>query len=145
LDISNTYVTKEFTFEAAHMLPFYDGGCSSLHGHSYRCQVEVKSAEVMSGCMVIDFHTLKEIVEDNILSLMDHATLLGTSPLEGELLIVLKRSHLKVCLIGRETTAENLCQFIYDKLYLPMYEAGVIINSITLWETETSCARYKGR
>ena len=35
-------LTKEFTFEAAHMLEGYDGLCREIHGHSYRLFVTVK-------------------------------------------------------------------------------------------------------
>ncbi|MBO7282473.1 MAG: 6-carboxytetrahydropterin synthase, partial [Alistipes sp.] len=34
-------LTKEFTFEAAHMLEGYDGLCREIHGHSYRLFVTV--------------------------------------------------------------------------------------------------------
>ena len=29
-------LTKEFSFEAAHMLEGYDGPCREIHGHSYK-------------------------------------------------------------------------------------------------------------
>ena len=35
-------LTKEFTFEAAHMLEGYDGLCREIHGHSYRLFVTIK-------------------------------------------------------------------------------------------------------
>ena len=29
-------IFKEFTFEAAHQLPWHAGKCAGLHGHGYR-------------------------------------------------------------------------------------------------------------
>ena len=34
-------VTKEFSFEMAHVLEGYDGPCREIHGHSYRLFVTV--------------------------------------------------------------------------------------------------------
>ncbi|MBR6908475.1 6-carboxytetrahydropterin synthase, partial [bacterium] len=53
-------VTKIFKFEAAHWLPFYDGACHNLHGHSYKLEVtvtgEVKENVKNPQCgMIIDF------------------------------------------------------------------------------------------
>lgn len=39
--MSRIRVTKEFSFEMAHMLEGYDGPCSEIHGHSYRLFVTV--------------------------------------------------------------------------------------------------------
>ena len=36
-------LTKEFNFEAAHMLEGYDGLCREIHGHSYRLFVTICS------------------------------------------------------------------------------------------------------
>lgn len=35
-------VTKEITFDSAHMLSNYEGKCSNLHGHTYKLQVTLK-------------------------------------------------------------------------------------------------------
>ena len=35
-------LTKEFSFEAAHLLEGYDGACREIHGHSYRLFVTVR-------------------------------------------------------------------------------------------------------
>ena len=34
-----TLVTRSFTFEAAHQLPWYPAKCRDLHGHGYRLEV----------------------------------------------------------------------------------------------------------
>jgi 6-pyruvoyltetrahydropterin/6-carboxytetrahydropterin synthase len=70
-------VTKEFHFEYGHSLPNYDGPCCRLHGHSGKLFVEVaggietKTENKYPG-MVIDFSTLKRIVEEEVISKLDH-------------------------------------------------------------------------
>lgn len=34
-------VSKEFSFDMAHILDGHDGKCRNLHGHTYKLQVEV--------------------------------------------------------------------------------------------------------
>lgn len=47
---------------AAHHLPGYDGCCSQLHGHTWRIEVWIHG-EVQSNGMVVDFRTVKEIID----------------------------------------------------------------------------------
>ena len=65
--MSRIRVTKEFSFEMAHMLEGYDGPCSEIHGHSYRLFVTVAGTPCSDPQnpkygMVIDFGVLKRIV-----------------------------------------------------------------------------------
>ena len=48
-------VVKEFTFDAAHYLPGYNGKCNRPHGHTYRLQVGIEGEPDHSTGMVIDF------------------------------------------------------------------------------------------
>ena len=82
-----TTVTKIFTFDACHHLPYYDGACSKLHGHTYKLEVTVTNAtgnvtgngdkdKSNPKCgMIIDFKDLKKIVEDTVISKYDHSNL----------------------------------------------------------------------
>lgn len=64
-------LTKEFSFEMAHVLEGYDGLCSQIHGHSYRLFVTVRGvpsadpADPKLG-MVMDFGLLKQIINNII-------------------------------------------------------------------------------
>ena len=74
-------LTKEFSFEAAHALNGYDGPCREIHGHSYRLFVTVKGrpSETENDPkygMVMDFGVLKQIVNQEIVSRLDHALVL---------------------------------------------------------------------
>ncbi len=68
-------VVKEFTFDAAHKLPSHPGKCKNLHGHTYRLQVGVKGPIDPETGMVVDFATVKEIVESTIVNALDHGYL----------------------------------------------------------------------
>ena len=67
-------VTREFTFEMAHVLQNYDGPCRNVHGHSYRLFVTlsgipVNDTENPKNGMVIDFTELKNIVLKEIINI----------------------------------------------------------------------------
>ncbi len=66
-----TSVTRCFTFEAAHQLPWHDGKCRRLHGHSYRLEVTVDGPVGDQG-IVIDFADIKVVVERDVIAAYDH-------------------------------------------------------------------------
>lgn len=117
-------VTKIFHFEAAHSLPDYKGACHNLHGHSYKLEVRVSGdiqAEGEKRGMIIDFKDIKSIVNDKIVSKLDHAYLNDTYP---------------------NPTAEVMIRDIGVKLYLEFNKMGIELQSVRLWETADSCAEY---
>ena len=65
------FITREFSFDAAHYLTNYYGKCERMHGHTYRLQVTLEG-EVQSNGLVIDFVVLKRIVKKQVLDLLDH-------------------------------------------------------------------------
>ena len=76
------YVTKRFTFEACHHLPNYKGKCANVHGHSYKMEVTVSAEKDFSmgssrpyNRMVLDFSTLKSIVNAEVVNRYDHQDL----------------------------------------------------------------------
>ena len=65
---------REFSFDAAHYLPDYHGKCERLHGHTYKAAIFVEGPPDEEG-MVMDFVELKGLVEERILSKLDHSCL----------------------------------------------------------------------
>jgi 6-pyruvoyltetrahydropterin/6-carboxytetrahydropterin synthase len=106
-------VTKRFTFEAAHLLPMYEGPCANLHGHSYVLEVTVAGIIDRDG-MVMDFSTLNQIVKP-IIGALDHSFLNN---------------------VVETPTAENILLWIDGKLK----DADLWAEMLTLWETENSYA-----
>ena len=64
-------ITKVFTFDSAHHLNEYEGKCKNIHGHTYKLEVTLKGFTDKNG-LVIDFHDLDDMVEEEILSQVDH-------------------------------------------------------------------------
>jgi len=67
-------IVKRFKFDAAHHLPGYDGVCSRVHGHTWFLDVEVEGPVDSQG-FVIDFAELKKLVNDKVISQVDHQDL----------------------------------------------------------------------
>ncbi|HZT68027.1 MAG TPA: 6-carboxytetrahydropterin synthase QueD [Acidimicrobiales bacterium] len=67
-------VTRAFSFEAAHHLPWHPGRCRRLHGHHYRLEVTVEGPVGPDG-MVVDFDRIKQVVERDVVDRFDHRLL----------------------------------------------------------------------
>lgn len=131
---AKVYITKSFTFDAAHKLSKYEGKCANLHGHTYKLDVTVSRG--MGGfenpeheskyVMVMDFNELKDIVQENVLDLLDHAYLND---------------------IFSHTTAETMAVSIFRIIQTALKKggfSGVEVACVKLWETPTSYAEYRG-
>ena len=135
-------IAKEFQFDACHMLDGHQGKCQNLHGHTYRLIVEVSSPLQPQGSskeMVMDFADIKTIINQHIISQLDHAYLYDeTNNNERKIAALLKQMQRKVFAFPCRTTAEGISRFIFNQLtaYLP-------VSKITLWETPTSYCEYQ--
>ncbi|MCU0537559.1 MAG: 6-carboxytetrahydropterin synthase QueD [Hydrococcus sp. Prado102] len=94
-------LTKEFTFEASHLLPHHDGKCARLHGHSWKGSVYVAGDKLIKhGAkqgMLIDYATIKQYLNPLIENYLDHWHLNDTTKLESP-------------------TSERLVEWIFNKL-----------------------------
>ncbi|WP_040975922.1 6-carboxytetrahydropterin synthase QueD [Necropsobacter massiliensis] len=136
-------VSKEFSFDMAHLLDGHDGKCQNLHGHTYKLQVEIAGDLHPQGAkkgMVIDFTDLKAVVDALILAPMDHAFIYDTSsPRECRIAALLQELNSKTFGMPTRTTAEEIARFIFQRL---KREAGLPVSAIRLWETPTSFCAY---
>ncbi|WP_207694597.1 queuosine biosynthesis protein QueD [Enterococcus sp. DIV0212c] len=135
-------ITKIFQFDMAHMLDGHDGKCRNLHGHTYKLKTGIKGDLVQNGPkkgMVMDYGEIKDIVNENILSKMDHAYIFDkNSKVESEISSILIKNNQKVYCFEERTTAENLSKHIYKIL------KGKIPNLIfvEVFETPSSSAYF---
>jgi 6-pyruvoyltetrahydropterin/6-carboxytetrahydropterin synthase len=114
-------IRKQFAFEAAHVLPYHQGKCSRLHGHSYRLDVSVAGPLVSEGPasgMVIDFDEVARIVRATVIDKLDH-------------------SHLNDTI--ENPTSENIVVWIWRRL-APQLSG---LTELTLWETANACAMLR--
>ncbi len=135
-------VSKEFSFDMAHILDGHDGKCQNLHGHTYKLQVEVSGDLVLEGAkkgMVVDFTDVKRVVKEAILAPMDHAFIYDTtSERECKIAALLNELNSKTFGIPMRTTAEEMARFMFNCL-----KDKLPISAIRLWETPTSFCEYR--
>lgn len=139
-------LTKEFSFEAAHSLEGYDGACREIHGHSYRLFVTVKgepSADAYDPKqgMVMDFGLLKRVVNEQIVSRMDHAFVLRRSAQSLQLHEMLSDRYSNIITVDYQPTCENMLADFAERL-LEALPDEVELYSLRLHETATSFAEW---
>ncbi|MDG2918347.1 6-carboxytetrahydropterin synthase QueD [Bisgaard Taxon 10/6] len=136
------HVSKEFSFDMAHILDGHDGKCRNLHGHTYKLQVEVSGDLYQQGPkkgMVMDFADLKDIVKTLILAPMDHAFIYDTnSERECKIAALLNELDSKTFGMPSRTTAEEMARFIFNRL-----KSELPLSAVRLWETPTSFCEYR--
>ena len=138
-------ITKQFSFEMAHALRNYDGLCRNIHGHSYKMDITLAGQPLHDenspkNGMVMDFGDLKRLVNEEIISLFDHALVLNAKT-DNKLIELLKQNFEKVVVVEFQPTTENLLNFIADKLKKRLPET-VKLCRIRLRETDTSYADW---
>ena len=139
-------LTKEFSFEAAHSLEGYDGACREIHGHSYRLFVTIKgepSSDVYDPKqgMVMDFGLLKRIVNEQIISRLDHSFIVRRSEQGLALREMLAEHYDNIVLVDYQPTCENMLADFAERL-LESLPDEVELHSLRLHETATSFAEW---
>jgi len=89
-----------------------------MHGHSYRLEVAVRGPIQSDGPargMIDDFDTIKQIVRQHVVDLLDHQTLND---------------------FIENPTAEHIIMWAWDALH-PHLDG---LEELVLWETANSCA-----
>jgi 6-pyruvoyltetrahydropterin/6-carboxytetrahydropterin synthase len=140
------YLTKIFHFEAAHALNGYDGKCRNIHGHSYEMRVTVKGMPLNEpdnpkNGMVIDFHDLKAIVNQEVVERLDHAFIIGNN-MPKDFVDITKKSFDKVVELPYQPTTENMLADFAQRIKrrLPQH---VELYSVTLQETRDNIAEWR--
>lgn len=122
------YLTRTYTFDAAHKLILHDGKCKQLHGHTFTVKVTVKGIEICTDGnkknMLIDFHDLDKIVKP-IIDSLDHQYL---------------NDKLKIDSPTSEYLAKNISEVLAVELLKSDY--NVLIHSVCIQETPKSECIY---
>lgn len=130
-------ISKDFYWEMSHRLPFHDGLCKNLHGHSYKMCLIIEGMQNETS-MIIDYYDIARIVRPLIESL-DHAFLCDDK--DNLVIDFLKQNGFKLVVMQGYSTAENITEFILNRL-APEFECFKNITSISvkLFETVDACA-----
>ena len=129
-------LSKEFRFEASHVLPDHPGKCANLHGHSWILTVRVKGPIDQETGMVVDYGDIKENVQP-VIDDLDHAHL---GAWESPLVIIKPgmcghwTKAVQWLLTKFNPTSENLLVEIAKQLL----KKGFVFSSLTLNETCTT-------
>jgi 6-pyruvoyltetrahydropterin/6-carboxytetrahydropterin synthase len=138
-------VTREFTFEMAHVLWNYDGPCRNVHGHSYRLFVTISGVPVNDTTnpkngMVMDFTDLKTIVLKEIVNVFDHAVVVSRD-FDKEKIKMFKETFGNTVIVDYQPTCENLVADFAQKITKHLHgEVG--LYSLKLYETAKSYAEW---
>jgi 6-pyruvoyltetrahydropterin/6-carboxytetrahydropterin synthase len=120
-------VTVEAGFSSGHFLRNYRGKCENPHGHNYKVCVTLAGAELDAAGLLLDFKLLKQVMRP-VIERIDHQMLNELEPFT-----VLNPS------------AENIAKFFYDETnqQLESMTGGrVRVKECTIWETDTTTAKY---
>lgn len=142
---SRVRVTREFTFEAAHVLRNYDGPCRNVHGHSYRLFVTVSGIpsddnENPKCGMVIDFGDLKKVVMERIVKIFDHAVVVSRD-FDNEKLNMMSDTFGNTVIVDYQPTCENLVADFAGRLK-GRFPEGISLHSLKLYETSKSYTEW---
>jgi 6-pyruvoyltetrahydropterin/6-carboxytetrahydropterin synthase len=115
-------LVKEFSFEAAHLLPNVAQGhkCRRLHGHSFRCEIAVRGAVNPEVGWFIDYANISEVF--------------------GPLRKKLDHNYLNEIPGLQNPTSENIARWIWERLEGQLQG----LSRVTIFETCTSRCSYFG-
>ena len=138
-------VTREFSFEMAHVLKGYDGPCRNVHGHSYRLFVTITGKPVNDNNsprngMVLDFTDLKGIVHHTIIDSFDHSVVIS-SDFADEKKKIMDEAFGNAVIVDYQPTCENLVTDFAERIKSEL-PAGVKLHSLRLCETANSYAEW---
>lgn len=120
-------VTVERSFAAGHYLRNYKGKCENPHGHNYKVRVTLRGAELDKAGLLLDFKDLKDVMK-GVIERLDHQMLNDIEPFTQ-----------------LNPSAENIAKYFFDETngQLQSLTSGrVSIKDVTIWETDTTTARY---
>ena len=138
-------VTREFTFEMAHVLTNYDGPCRNVHGHSYRLFVTLAGIPLNNPVhpkngMVMDFTELKKIVLDNIVDKFDHSVVVSRD-FNTDKIEMMAKTFGNTVIVDYQPTCENMVADFAVRLK-NLLPGGVKLHSLKLYETAKSYAEW---
>lgn len=128
-------IVKSVSFCYGHRLLNYVGPCANLHGHNARADIHLASETLDERGMIMDFADIKREVKTWIDNTLDHTLLLAK---DDPVIAHLDKAKERYYLMDKNPTAENIAELIFKHVE----SLGYPIKAITLWETETSYARY---
>ena len=142
-------IGKVIQWDMGHRVLNHRSVCKGLHGHRYKAEIcvegnliEEKGASEEG--MVIDFADIKKVAQKFIQEELDHAFMVWDR--DHELLEFFKSSQgHKPVIVPFTPTAENVAAYIFNELkdkFTDVFQTGLKLQSVKLWETPSSYTLY---
>ncbi len=125
-------IAKEFRWEMGHRLPEHFGLCKNIHGHSYRMILTVEGELNQQG-MIIDYYDLDKIINP-IIQMLDHSFMINENDID--VLEFLNKINSKKVVVDFDSTVENICLFVLNKIKESRLPENVISVTIRIYETQ---------
>lgn len=143
-------ISKEIEFDLGHRVQFHASKCRNPHGHRYRVRVEcvgsiVEEPGAPDHGMLVDFGDLKTLMTEHVHDVLDHGFVYEAGDTVGDLLST--GDDWKLIEFPYAPTAENIARWSWEQLVGPIetrFRDGLKLRSVTVWETPTSEATYRG-
>lgn len=110
------------SFSSAHFLRQYPGSCKNLHGHTWRVEVTIASADLNELGLVFDFREIKRKLKE-FLGPLDHTCLNDLPAFAKE-----------------NPTTENLARYVYKEFGKACHP--FLIKKVQIWESENASVTY---
>ena len=107
---------------SAHLIKGHEGKCKNLHGHMWKIEVTVESAQLNDLGMVCDFAVLKKRLQE-VLDPLDHGCLNDVPYFKDA-----------------NPTTENIAKYVYDAMTEKVKPLNV--KQVCAWESDTSKVVY---
>ena len=118
-------ISVDYTFAAGHALRNYKGKCENVHGHNYKLRVTLEGAELNPTGLLIDFIDVRAAIKQ-LADRLDHQFLNDLPPFDK-----------------LNPSAENIARYFSDSLEPQIKDQGLRVQSVTVWETDTTSATYR--
>lgn len=130
---------KDYSWEMSHRLPFHNGWCKNIHGHSYKMRVEL-IGELDQNGMLIDFYDIDKVVKPIVLA-YDHSMLVDEK--DTITLQFCKENQFRFVVINFTSTSENIA-INFANLFAKEFRKHSNIKQLTVrvYETSDAFAEY---
>jgi 6-pyruvoyltetrahydropterin/6-carboxytetrahydropterin synthase len=112
------------SFAAAHNLLHYQGDCENLHGHNWKVEVTVSAEGLDKSGLGIDFKILKKHTRE-VMNYLDHKYLNDLDAFKDI-----------------SPSSEQIARFIFEQIEKSLQEYEVIVQKVTVWESDNAYAAY---
>jgi 6-pyruvoyltetrahydropterin/6-carboxytetrahydropterin synthase len=135
-------IKKTFSVSTGHRLSKHKGLCQNIHGHNLKIIVTLKAEKLDNNDMVMDFHTLSELMKPLIDSL-DHSFLVNSKD-DISIRHIVENRLKSFVFIDCDPTAEMLAKKVYDYLVeLLAKQKRVQVDKVEIYENDGAVASYK--